>query len=75
MKAKNTGEEIDHPALAQAKRIDAYLPILEERERRFVRELEELRRLIADERAALDDLLHQAHGEGKPREGRRPKSA
>jgi hypothetical protein len=47
---------------------------LEKRERRLLRELEELRALIVDERAALDELLHEAHHE--PRQGyRRAKSA
>jgi hypothetical protein len=68
---KNTGEKIDRRAraLAQARRIEAYLPTLEERERLLRRELEELRALIADERAALDELLHEAHHE--PRQERR----
>ena len=39
-------------ALAQARRIKAYLLTLEERERHLQRELEELRALIADARAA-----------------------
>jgi hypothetical protein len=67
---KNTGEKIDRRAraLAQARRIEAYLPTLE-RERLLRRELEELRALIADERAALDELLHEAHHE--PRQERR----
>ena len=39
-------------ALAQARRIKAYLLTLEERERHLQRELEELRALIPDERAA-----------------------
>ncbi len=65
MKAKNTHKEIDRRAraLAQARRIEAYLPTLEERERCLACELEELRALIADERAALDDLLREAHHE------------
>jgi hypothetical protein len=76
IKAKNTREEIDRRAhaLAQARRIEEYLPTLEERERRLAGELDELRGLIADERAALDELLHEAYRE--PREGRkRAKSA
>ena len=65
IKTKNTREEIDRRAraLAQARRIEAYLPTLEERERRLLRELEELRALIADEHAALEDLLREAHHE------------
>ncbi len=68
---KNTREEVDRRAraLAQAKRIEAYLPALEEREQHLLRELEELRALIADERAALEQLLHEAHYE--PPQGRR----
>lgn len=63
IKAKNTRKEIDRRAsvLAQARRIEEYLPTLEERERRLAHELEELRALIADERAALDDLLNEAY--------------
>ncbi len=48
-------------ALAQARRIEAYLPTLEERELHLQRELEELRILITDERAALENLLREAH--------------
>lgn len=50
-------------ALAQARRIEAYLPTLEKRERHLQRELEELCTLIADERGALEDLLREAHDE------------
>ena len=39
-------------ALAQARRLKAYLPTLEGREWHLQRELEELRALILDERAA-----------------------
>lgn len=68
-KAKNTHKEIDRRAraLAQARRIEAYLPALEERERCLARELEELRMLIADERGALADLLREAQREGRGR--------
>ena len=62
---EGTRQKIDRSAraLAQARRIEAYLPALEERERRLQRELEELRALIADERAAHEDLLREAHRE------------
>ena len=65
IKTKNTREEIDRRAraLAQARRIEAYLPTLEERERHLQRELEELRALISDERAAFEDLLREAYHE------------
>jgi 23S rRNA maturation mini-RNase III len=65
MKTENTHEETDRRtrALAQARRIEAYLPTLEERERRLLHELEELRTLIVDERAALEDLVREAHRE------------
>ena len=65
MMTKNTREEIDRRAraLAQARRIQAYLPTLEEREQCMLRELKELRALMADERAALEDLLREAHHE------------
>ena len=39
------------------------MPTLEERERHLQRELEELRILIADEHAALENLLREAHHE------------
>jgi hypothetical protein len=72
---ENTREKIDRRAraLAQARRIEAYLPTLEERERLLRRELEELRALIADERAALDELLHEAQHETR-QERRRAES-
>ena len=62
---ESTRQKIDRSAwaLAQARRIEAYLPTLEERERHVERELEELRTLITDERAALEDLLREAHHE------------
>jgi hypothetical protein len=62
---EGTRQKIDRNAraLAQARRIEAYLPALEERERHLQCELEELRALIADERAALEDLLREAHRE------------
>ena len=62
---ESTRQKIDRSAcaLAQARRIEAYLPNLEERERHLQRELEELRALVADERAALKDLLREAHQE------------
>jgi predicted RNase H-like nuclease (RuvC/YqgF family) len=69
---ESTRQRIDRSAtaLAQARRIEAYLPTLEERERHLQRELEELRALIADERVALEDLLREAHHE--LRKGRQP---
>jgi predicted RNase H-like nuclease (RuvC/YqgF family) len=62
---ENTRQKIERSAcaLAQARRIEAYLPTLEERERHLQRELEELRALISDERAAFEDLLREAHHE------------
>jgi hypothetical protein len=62
---ESTRQKIDRSAcaLAQARRIEAYLPILEERERHLRRELEELRALIADERAAREELLRESNHE------------
>ncbi len=62
---ESSRQKIDRSAyaLAQARRIEAYLPTLGERERHLQRELEELRTLIADERGALEDLLREAHEE------------
>ena len=60
---ESTRQKIDRSAyaFAQARRIAAYLPTLEERELHLQRELEELRILITDERAALENLLREAH--------------
>ncbi len=62
---ESTCQKIDRSAcaFAQARRIEAYLPTLEERERHLQGELEELRALVADERAALKDLLRETHQE------------
>ena len=62
---ESTRQTIDRSAcaLAQARRIEAYLSTLEERERHLQRELEELRTLVTDERTALEDLLREAHHE------------
>jgi hypothetical protein len=62
---ESTRQKIDRSAcaLAQARRIEAYLPTLEERERHLRRELEELRALIADERTAREELPREFNHE------------